>query len=148
MTCAQVLVHAGTGGVGLSAIQVAKAMGAEVVATAGSTAKRTTLRQMGVADVVNSRDTEFVSLLAPKSKLGTHFIFAKEQSKLLSASETLKTLYLLPECFCVLCDACSNPCILEKAVCLIRACIKVMTCDTFRSAPMNYKYSMNLYASV
>ncbi len=64
----QVLIHAGTGGVGLSAIQVAKAMGAQVVATAGSTAKRSLLREMGVPEVVGSRDTEFVSTLASKGR--------------------------------------------------------------------------------
>lgn len=62
------LIHAGTGGVGLSAIQVAKAMGAQVAATAGSTSKRSLLREMGVSEVVGSRDTEFVSTLASKGK--------------------------------------------------------------------------------
>lgn len=33
------LVHAGAGGVGLCAIQIAKAMGAKVVATAGTAEK-------------------------------------------------------------------------------------------------------------
>ena len=64
----QVLVHAGTGGVGLAAVQVAQAMGAAVVATAGSAAKRALLRQMGVTAAAGSRDTEFASTLAP---LGT-----------------------------------------------------------------------------
>lgn len=62
----QVLIHAGTGGVGLSAIQVAKAMGAKVVASAGSESKRKLLQQMGGVEVVGSRDTEFVSTLATK----------------------------------------------------------------------------------
>ena len=70
LTCLllQVLIHAGTGGVGLSAIQVAKAMGAQVAATAGSTSKRRLLREMGVSEVVGSRDTEFVSTLSSKGK--------------------------------------------------------------------------------
>ena len=67
------LIHAGTGGVGLSAIQVGKAMGAEVVATAGSAAKRSLLRRMDLPDVVGSRDTEFVSTLAPKSRCPSQF---------------------------------------------------------------------------
>ena len=61
----QVLVHAGTGGVGLSAVQVSKAVGAAVVATAGSASKRKMLRDMGVATAVGSRDTEFATTLAP-----------------------------------------------------------------------------------
>lgn len=61
----QMLVHAGTGGVGQSAIQVAQSMGAAVIATAGSQSKRHLLRDMGIPAVVNSRDTDFASLLAP-----------------------------------------------------------------------------------
>ncbi|MFG2052936.1 SDR family NAD(P)-dependent oxidoreductase [Micromonospora sp. NPDC048930] len=51
-----VLVHAAAGGVGLAAVQVARALGARVVATAGSEAKRAHLRALGVADVFDSRD--------------------------------------------------------------------------------------------
>jgi polyketide synthase 3/4 len=65
----QVLVHAGTGGVGLSAVQVSKAMGASVVATAGSASKRGMLRQMGVATAVGSRDTAFATTLAPSGEI-------------------------------------------------------------------------------
>lgn len=48
-----------TGGLGLAAIQIAKAAGAAVSATAGSVQKRTYLRQQGVQDVVSSRNLEF-----------------------------------------------------------------------------------------
>ena len=65
------LIHAGTGGVGLSAIQVAKAMGARVAATAGSRSKRKLLREMGVPDIVGSRDTEFATILACKGILSS-----------------------------------------------------------------------------
>jgi acyl transferase domain-containing protein len=54
----RVLVHAGAGGVGLAAIQLALRHGAEVYATAGSEIKRTYLRAMGVR-VADSRDVEF-----------------------------------------------------------------------------------------
>jgi acyl-CoA synthetase (AMP-forming)/AMP-acid ligase II/NADPH:quinone reductase-like Zn-dependent oxidoreductase/3-oxoacyl-(acyl-carrier-protein) synthase/acyl carrier protein len=56
----RVLVHAAAGGVGLAAIQIARDVGAEVVATAGSEAKRALLRSLGVAHVTDSRSLEFV----------------------------------------------------------------------------------------
>ncbi len=54
----RVLVHAGAGGVGLAAIQLARAAGAEVFATA-SAGKRPYLRSLGVAHVFDSRRTGF-----------------------------------------------------------------------------------------
>ncbi len=56
----RVLVHAGAGGVGLAAIQIARRLGAEVHATAGSPAKRELLRTMGVEHVFDSRSLSFV----------------------------------------------------------------------------------------
>jgi len=53
----RVLVHAGAGGVGLAAVHVALAAGAEVIATAGSEEKREFLRREGVAHVFDSRTT-------------------------------------------------------------------------------------------
>ncbi|MGB7344479.1 MAG: amino acid adenylation domain-containing protein [Pirellulaceae bacterium] len=55
----KVLIHAGAGGVGLAAIQIAKHVGAEVYATAGSDEKREFLRSLGVKHVSNSRTLEF-----------------------------------------------------------------------------------------
>ena len=54
----RVLVHAGAGGVGLAAIQLAQASGAEVFATA-SERKRDYLRSLGVEHVFDSRTTAF-----------------------------------------------------------------------------------------
>ena len=54
----RVLIHAGTGGVGLAAIQLARAAGAEVFATA-SAPKQAYLRSFGVAHVFDSRRTTF-----------------------------------------------------------------------------------------
>ncbi len=51
-----VLIHSAAGGLGLAAIGVARALGAHVVATAGTEAKRAALREMGVEHVLNSRD--------------------------------------------------------------------------------------------
>ena len=47
-----VLLHLGTGGVGLAAIQVARAIGAEIFATAGSEEKRQYLRDLGIEHVI------------------------------------------------------------------------------------------------
>lgn len=55
-----VLVHAGAGGVGICAIQIAKAMGAKVIATAGSDDKLRVCKQFGGADyAVNYRDKDW-----------------------------------------------------------------------------------------
>ena len=54
----RVLIHAGAGGVGLAAIQLAQATGAEVFATA-SAPKQAYLRSLGVEHVFDSRQTKF-----------------------------------------------------------------------------------------
>ena len=54
----RVLIHAGAGGVGLAAIQMAQAAGAEVYATA-SAPKQAYLRSLGVKHVFDSRSTRF-----------------------------------------------------------------------------------------
>ena len=54
----RVLIHAAAGGVGLAAIQLAHAAGAEVFATA-SAAKRAHLHSLGVSRVFDSRRTAF-----------------------------------------------------------------------------------------
>ena len=59
-----VLVHAAAGGVGLAAIQLLHALGATVIATAGSAQKRAVLHQLGVKHVVSSRLTQFVAEVA------------------------------------------------------------------------------------
>jgi acyl transferase domain-containing protein/NADPH:quinone reductase-like Zn-dependent oxidoreductase/acyl carrier protein len=55
----RVLIHAGAGGVGLAAIQLAQRAGAEVFATAGSAAKRDYLKRIGVDHVMDSRSLDF-----------------------------------------------------------------------------------------
>ncbi|WP_372405093.1 SDR family NAD(P)-dependent oxidoreductase [Streptomyces luteireticuli] len=54
-----VLVHGGAGGVGLAAVQYAQRVGARVVATAGTPAKRDLLRLLGVEHVLPSRGLRF-----------------------------------------------------------------------------------------
>jgi NAD(P)-dependent dehydrogenase (short-subunit alcohol dehydrogenase family)/acyl carrier protein len=55
----RVLIHAGAGGVGMAAVQLALAMGAQVLSTAGSERKRAVLENMGVPHVLNSRTLDF-----------------------------------------------------------------------------------------
>ncbi|WP_063736571.1 type I polyketide synthase [Kitasatospora aureofaciens] len=56
----RVLIHSATGGTGLAAITVARHLGAEVLATAGSEDKRRYLREMGLRHVMDSRSLDFV----------------------------------------------------------------------------------------
>ena len=55
----RVLIHAGAGGVGMAAIQIAHHLGAEVIASAGSPAKRALLQTLGVKHVIDSRRGDF-----------------------------------------------------------------------------------------
>ncbi|MDZ7335182.1 MAG: amino acid adenylation domain-containing protein [candidate division KSB1 bacterium] len=55
----KILIHAGAGGVGLSAIQIAQMIGAEIFATAGSEEKRAYLRSQGIKYVMDSRTLDF-----------------------------------------------------------------------------------------
>ncbi|MGD0380659.1 MAG: zinc-binding dehydrogenase [Acidimicrobiales bacterium] len=58
-----VLVHAGAGGMGSGVIQLAKAAGATVIATAGSGEKVEFCRQLGADYAVNYRENDFVELV-------------------------------------------------------------------------------------
>ncbi|WP_369204736.1 SDR family NAD(P)-dependent oxidoreductase [Streptomyces sp. PU-14G] len=55
----KVLIHSASGGTGLAALNLARAHGADVLATAGSEAKRTYLRGLGVPHVMDSRTLDF-----------------------------------------------------------------------------------------
>jgi len=55
----RVLIHAAAGGVGLAAVQLALAKGAEIYATAGSERKRSLLRRIGIRHVYDSRSLDF-----------------------------------------------------------------------------------------
>jgi acyl transferase domain-containing protein/NADPH:quinone reductase-like Zn-dependent oxidoreductase/NAD(P)-dependent dehydrogenase (short-subunit alcohol dehydrogenase family)/SAM-dependent methyltransferase/acyl carrier protein len=55
----RILVHAGAGGVGMAAIQIAHFLGVEVLATAGSPIKRSLLETLGVKHVIDSRRADF-----------------------------------------------------------------------------------------
>ena len=55
-----VLVHGGAGAVGLAALQIAKGVGATVIATAGTDEKRNLLTTLGADFVYDSRSLDFV----------------------------------------------------------------------------------------
>lgn len=55
----RILIHAGAGGIGQAAIQLAQFYGAEIFATAGSQKKREFLRTQGVKHVMDSRTLSF-----------------------------------------------------------------------------------------
>jgi phthiocerol/phenolphthiocerol synthesis type-I polyketide synthase C len=57
----KVLIHAAAGGVGQAALQIARAVGAEVYATAGTPEKRDFLKRQGVLHVFDSRSTQFAA---------------------------------------------------------------------------------------
>ena len=61
----RVLIHAATGGVGLAAAALARQRGAQVVATAGSAAKRAHLAALGVREVHDSRSLDFATAVRP-----------------------------------------------------------------------------------
>ncbi len=57
------LVHAGSGGVGSAAIQIGKALGAKVIATAGSDKKLEVCESIGADVVINYRNEDFIKVV-------------------------------------------------------------------------------------
>jgi NADPH:quinone reductase-like Zn-dependent oxidoreductase/acyl carrier protein len=55
----RVLIHSATGGTGQAAMQIARHLGAEIFATAGTEEKRAWLREQGVKHVMDSRTLDF-----------------------------------------------------------------------------------------
>ena len=53
-------VHAGASGVGIAAIQIGKALGARIIATAGSEEKLEFCRKNGADHVINYRDDSWI----------------------------------------------------------------------------------------
>ena len=71
-----VLVHAGAGGVGSAAIQLAKAVGAYVIATAGSEEKIEICQKLEADVVINYRTEDFVDIVKSKTNgKGADIIF-------------------------------------------------------------------------
>lgn len=59
----QVLIHGGTSGIGLTAIQLAKEFGATVYTTVGSEKKQLAARQAGADLAINYRSEDFVTVI-------------------------------------------------------------------------------------
>jgi len=59
----RLLVHGGTSGIGVTAIQLAAAFGATVYATAGSDAKVAACRKLGAAEAINYRTEDFADAI-------------------------------------------------------------------------------------
>ncbi len=56
------MVHGGTSGIGTTAIQLAKAFGAKVLATAGTDAKCAACRELGADRAINYKTEDFVAI--------------------------------------------------------------------------------------
>lgn len=64
----RLLIHGGAGGVGLAAIQIARLLGAEIFATAGTKEKRDYLRLLGADHVLDSRSLDFADEITALTK--------------------------------------------------------------------------------
>jgi NADPH2:quinone reductase len=60
-----VLVHGGSGGVGTGAIQIARAHGLRVIATAGTAGGMALVRKHGAHDVLNHREPDYLQQVMP-----------------------------------------------------------------------------------
>lgn len=70
------LVHAGAGGVGSAAIQIGKAFGATVIATAGNDEKTALCKELGADFVINYEREDFVAIVKELTKnAGANVIF-------------------------------------------------------------------------
>lgn len=71
----KVLIHAGAGGVGLAAIQVAHHIGAEVFATCSTEQKREYLQHLGVTHIYDSRSLNFAEeILKDTERMGVNVV--------------------------------------------------------------------------
>jgi len=62
------LVHGGTGGIGVTAIQLAKAFGARVLTTVGSDQKCAAARQLGADVAINYKAQDFVEVVKAETQ--------------------------------------------------------------------------------
>ncbi|HLO76468.1 MAG TPA: NAD(P)H-quinone oxidoreductase [Magnetospirillum sp.] len=68
------LVHGGAGGIGTTAIQLAKALDAKVFATAGGGAKAQACRELGADRAIDYTAEDFVEVIKAESKRGVDVI--------------------------------------------------------------------------
>jgi len=83
----RVLIHAATGGVGVAALALARAAGAEIFTTAGSPEKRAWLRALGIAHVFDSRSLDFADqILAATGGEGVRVVLNSLTGRFVAAS--------------------------------------------------------------
>jgi NADPH2:quinone reductase len=64
----KILIHGGTSGIGITAIQLAKAFGALVITTSGSDEKCALAQKLGAALAINYRQTDFKEVILEYTK--------------------------------------------------------------------------------
>ncbi|MBX5084117.1 NAD(P)H-quinone oxidoreductase [Rhizobium lentis] len=69
-----VLIHGGTSGIGTTAIQLARAFGAEVYATAGSSEKCAACERLGARRAINYRSEDFAEVIKAETGHGVDII--------------------------------------------------------------------------
>jgi NADPH:quinone reductase-like Zn-dependent oxidoreductase/thioesterase domain-containing protein/aryl carrier-like protein len=90
----RVLIHAGAGGVGLAAIQIAKQIGATIFATTGSEKKRELLLSLGLEHVYSSRDTTFAAeILADTAREGVDVVLNSLPGETITKSLSILRAY-------------------------------------------------------
>jgi putative PIG3 family NAD(P)H quinone oxidoreductase len=68
------LVHGGSSGIGTAAIQLARAMGARVLATAGTAEKCVACERLGAARAINYHEEDFVAIAKEVTRTGVDVI--------------------------------------------------------------------------
>jgi NADPH:quinone reductase len=84
------LVHGGSSGIGITAIQLAKALGSRVLVTAGSEEKCEACRKLGADVAINYRTTDFEQQIASERAKGVNVIL-----DMVGGSYTAKNLRVL-----------------------------------------------------
>lgn len=83
----RVLIHAASGGVGMAAVQIARAAGAEIYATAGSPEKRELVSHLGAKLVMDSRNSKFADeVLEATNGLGVDLVLNALTGDMVDAS--------------------------------------------------------------
>lgn len=70
----KVLIHGGSSGIGTTAIQLAKAFGAEVYATAGSKEKCEACEKLGAKRAINYREEDFAAVIKEETGHGVDIV--------------------------------------------------------------------------
>jgi acyl transferase domain-containing protein/protein-L-isoaspartate O-methyltransferase len=86
----RVLIHSAAGGVGLAAVQLARRVGAEIFATAGTPDKRRYLESLGIRHVMSSRSADFVAeIMAATGGRGVDVVLSALAGELAVASRSV-----------------------------------------------------------